>query len=408
MSNVTLSQGIRQNLLSLQQTSALQQQTQYRLATGKKVNSAIDNPVNFFTAAGLSDRASQLNGLLDGMSNAVQTIQSASKGIDAITKLVQSAQSTIRQAQQDAAQNRALVIGATALGTATTKSAALGLSIEGAAPGGLAIGATSTVTIANANTTYTFKTDSTMTVADFVAEMNKSGIASAYVNDVGKLVIQASGSGSLAVSVGTAGADNTKIGLVANDAALATTTITGANKSSVIRANLVQQFNDLLDQIDKLSQDAGYNGTNLLGGDKLSILFNEKTGSSQNKLDVQGLLMSFANLGLQKATNGATAGFYNFQDDISLNTAYDALTSAVTSLRTTASSLGSSLSVVQTRQDFTKGMIQTLTTGADFLTVADQNEEGASLLALNTRQQLSQTALSLSAQAEQSVLRLFG
>ncbi len=63
---------------------------QNRLATGKKVNSAIDNPVNYFTSLNLNDRASQLNGLLDGISNGIQTIQAASKGIDAITKLVQS------------------------------------------------------------------------------------------------------------------------------------------------------------------------------------------------------------------------------------------------------------------------------------------------------------------------------
>ena len=72
-----------------------------------------------------------------------------------------------------------------------------------------------------------------------------------------------------------------------------------------------------------------------------------------------------------------------------------------------ASTFGSNLSVAQTRQDFTKEMVNTLTTGADNLVLADSNEEGAKLLALNTRQQLSQTALSLASQADQSVLRLF-
>jgi hypothetical protein len=126
MSNVILSNGIRQNLLSLQQTARQQGEIQNRLATGRKVNTAVDNPINFFTSAALHNRASQLNGLLDNMSNAVQTIQGASKGIDAITKLVKSAQSTIKQAQNDAAQNRPAKAGA-ALATqpeviATSKS----------------------------------------------------------------------------------------------------------------------------------------------------------------------------------------------------------------------------------------------------------------------------------------------
>ena len=76
-------------------------------------------------------------------------------------------------------------------------------------------------------------------------------------------------------------------------------------------------------------------------------------------------------------------------------------------MRSQAQSLSSNLSTVQIRQDFTKAMINTLTTGADSLTLADSNEEGANLLALQTRQQLSTTALSLASQADQNVLRLF-
>ena len=77
-------------------------------------------------------------------------------------------------------------------------------------------------------------------------------------------------------------------------------------------------------------------------------------------------------------------------------------------MRSQSKTFGSNLSTVQTRQDFTKSMINTLRTGADNLTLADPNEEGANLLALQTRQQLSTTALSLAAQADQNVLRLFG
>ena len=106
MASTILSSGVRNNLLTLQQTTAQQSVIQNRLATGKRVNSAIDNPVNYFTSQSLNDRSSQLTGLLDGISNGIQTIQAASKGIDGITKLVQSLQSTVKQAQADAAQNR--------------------------------------------------------------------------------------------------------------------------------------------------------------------------------------------------------------------------------------------------------------------------------------------------------------
>ncbi len=83
------------------------------------------------------------------------------------------------------------------------------------------------------------------------------------------------------------------------------------------------------------------------------------------------------------------------------------LTNALTTLRSQAQAFGSNLTTVQVRQDFTKAMINTLQTGADSLTLADSNEEGANLLALQTRQQLSTTALSLASQASQAVLRLF-
>ncbi|MER2266209.1 flagellin N-terminal helical domain-containing protein, partial [Methylobacterium oxalidis] len=93
--DITLSSSIRSSLLSLQDTAALQATTQNHLSTGKKVASALDNPINFFTAASLNDRSNALSGLLDGISNGVQTIQAASKGIDSITKLVNSLQSTV-------------------------------------------------------------------------------------------------------------------------------------------------------------------------------------------------------------------------------------------------------------------------------------------------------------------------
>jgi flagellin len=98
MSGITLSAATRQSLISAQDTAALMQTTQGRLSTGKKVSSALDNPTNFFTAAGLDSRSSDLSSLLDGISNGIQTIQAASTGITNIQKLVDSAKSTANQA----------------------------------------------------------------------------------------------------------------------------------------------------------------------------------------------------------------------------------------------------------------------------------------------------------------------
>src|SRR5438552_2942821 len=102
MSDIILSTGVRSNLISLQQTADLIAQTQTRLSTGKKVNSALDNPINFFTASALNNRASDLGNLLDSVSNATQTLQAADNGLTSLTKLVQTAQSLAQQAQQSA------------------------------------------------------------------------------------------------------------------------------------------------------------------------------------------------------------------------------------------------------------------------------------------------------------------
>src|ERR1700754_1066957 len=100
MSGIVLSASVRQNLLSLQSTADLLAQTQNRLASGKKVNSALDNPTNYFTAAGLDARASDINNLLDGIGNGVQVLQAANTGITSLQKLVDSAKSIANQALQ--------------------------------------------------------------------------------------------------------------------------------------------------------------------------------------------------------------------------------------------------------------------------------------------------------------------
>ena len=125
LSNITLSSSVRQNLLSLQDTANLLSTTQTRLATGKKVNSALDNPTNFFTASGLDARASDIGNLLDSIGNGVQVLQAANTGITSLSKLVDTAKSIANQALQQPAgystkASAAFVgAGAGAAGTAT-------------------------------------------------------------------------------------------------------------------------------------------------------------------------------------------------------------------------------------------------------------------------------------------------
>src|SRR6058998_2437858 len=102
MSGIVLSASVRQNLLSLQSTAELLSTTQNRLATGNKVNSALDNPTNFFTAQGLNNRASDINNLLDSIGNGVQVLQAANTGITSLQKLVDTAKSLANQVLQSA------------------------------------------------------------------------------------------------------------------------------------------------------------------------------------------------------------------------------------------------------------------------------------------------------------------
>jgi flagellin len=110
MSDITLSSAVRSNLLSLQNTADLLAKTQERLSTGLKVNSALDNPTNFFTASSLNSRAGDLGRLLDGVANATQTLEAADNGIAAITDLVESAQASARQALQARGQQTTSVV----------------------------------------------------------------------------------------------------------------------------------------------------------------------------------------------------------------------------------------------------------------------------------------------------------
>jgi flagellin-like hook-associated protein FlgL len=587
-SNITLSAGVRQNLLALQNTASLLSVTQNRLATGKKVNSALDNPTNFFTSSALSARSSDLSSLLDSMSNGINTLKAADNGITAITTTVQTLKATVTQARQDASfKSTSYTVDATAIGTATLKnltisggevgttpvdialnaaatattltgtganfgtdftggvitvnganvtirgdSAAVAASVTGAGGSDLSVadpdlsaldGETITIDDGTNTVTYTFTNAASGQKADLLTDLNANGFtvtATAAGLDISRadgvnFTVTTSDSAVDAV-VGVANNTTTTNGVEAFDATAATveadfdtagitgltasvvggqvvlslasgadvtiagddtlltaigfasgnrtstngveggvqtvdqlvttinahasltgkvkasndggklniqnlstldltvvgaasTTINGGTGSgntvtvggNTVRANLITQFNDLRTQLDKIADDSSFNGVNLLRGDTLKIVFNENNTSSISIVAQNANGINSSVLGVDVAT--AT----EFASNTALDTRLDELGAALTQLRSQASAFGSNLSIVQNRQEFTKSMITTLQVGADALVLADSNEEAANLLALQTRQQLSTTALSLASQADQAVLRLF-
>jgi flagellin-like hook-associated protein FlgL len=461
MSDITLSAGVRQNLLTLQNTADMMATTQNRLATGKKVNSALDNPTNFFTSQSLSARAKDLTNLLDGIGNAIKTIEAADNGITAITKLVESAQSTARQALQDGSAGSGTVVESSSSISTNGLSPISGESIQDQAKrqtlSNLGFTNGDTITLQTTNTDTggvasiqisvgtTQKTDGTgpvSTVQDVLDVINASGVATAEVTDAGKLKITGSDSETVNLNIGDNDGDgstttsqatslaaslgfgtNTSIDLSspadgdyvdagetavtftngasagAADTFSITTQANPASNSST-RQKLVSQFNEILGQIDKLAADSSYNGVNLINSSssKLTVAFNEKRdAANKSELSISGKDLTSSGLGL---------GSVSSLSDAEANATLDKLSDALTSLRETSSTFGSNLNTVTIRKDFTKDLINTLQTGADNLVLADTNEEGANLLALQTRQSLSTTALSLSSQADQAVLRL--
>ncbi|SCB49980.1 flagellin C-terminal helical region [Bradyrhizobium yuanmingense] len=164
------------------------------------------------------------------------------------------------------------------------------------------------------------------------------------------------------------------------------------------RANLVTQFNNILNQIDTTAQDSSFNGVNLLNGDQLKLVFDETAKSS---LNITGVTYNSKGLGLASLTVGV-----DFIDNAAANRVLTNLNAASSTLRSQASSLGSNLSVVQIRQDFNKNLINVLQTGSSNLTLADTNVEAANSQALSTRQSIAVSALSLANTSQQSVLQL--
>ncbi|WP_316187915.1 MULTISPECIES: flagellin [unclassified Bradyrhizobium] len=286
MSGIVLSASVRQNLLSLQSTAQLLATTQNNLSTGKKVNSALDNPTNFFTAQGLDNRASDISNLLDGIGNGVQVLQAANTGITSLQKLVDSAKSIANQVLQSAvgystksSVTSAALTGATAtdlLGSSSTAvtgsvvnndntSSAVAITgstklsgTAGTASNNLATGITSGETLVVNGTTFTFITGTSSTgtnigIGDSVSNLlsaiqTQTGVTASITAGAITLTPPAAGL-TLSGSTGTLG----KLGLTAVGDGLSGQTLTvgatgGGTATSItfgLGTGQVKSLNDL-------------------------------------------------------------------------------------------------------------------------------------------------------------------
>lgn len=569
--DIVLGAALRSNLLSLQSTQRLIDTTQLRLATGKKVNSALDNPQNFFTSQALNNRASDLTRLLDGIGQSIKTIQEADKGVTALTSLVEQASSIVSSARDELAASdgearatgnidlrnitnlvgtggiaandvfritttndagariiedivisandsaytlaakitdqfrdnrngeisatitdqgylqitstggRTFKMGDSSIVTATATNIglagyqALGLDRyfeneqRGAAAnitaqatvvagntvssislyesagnlvdaGDVLVGATFLDSSGNTVVTGLTATDgfnftvnnsgtittgnvvltATTSIQDVVDQINQSAAINTYIRAEfdslsGSLKFTALQDSvqdfQIALTTGaTVGNRTFDVGfgdpfgvldpIAGGTSAVLTATQVGEqvisfNSSTATLDQLADDFNSVRSQIDDLVRDAQYRGVNLLNGDDLTTFFNE---DSSSLLVTEGATFTAEGLGLTVA---------NFSSSATIETMASLTRNALNSVRSFGSSLANNLSIIQTRQTFTQETINTLKAGASELTDADSNEEGANLLALQTRQQLGVTALSLASQSQQSVLRLF-
>lgn len=381
MSDIILSRGVRDNLLSLQSTSELMARTQGRLATGKRVNSALDAPNAFFTAQGLANRAKDLSGLLDDMGQAVQVLKSADSGITSISKLIESAKAKATQAMQTSDRfERARF---------AQEYNDLLAQLEGIARDSGYNGKNLLGGAGNEVTVYFNEDNSNKLVidaVDYTDPLAALGLPEQTVGTFGTLNISMT-DGTNPLTGGSLIASDTGL-----DAGQTITFTSGATTLGAITITASMTINEFVTEIN-----AQFN--------QVRASFTGGVLTLETAVD---LAFTGGVAGENWDSRSVTATESDWVEESGVRATLTQLNEAQRMLRAQAATFGTNLSVLMNRETFTKEFVNTLSVGADKLVLADQNEEGANLLALQTRQQLSSTALSLAAQSDQAVLRLFG
>jgi flagellin len=384
--SIAISGTARANLLALQMVSDQIDDVQTRLASGKRVNSAFDDPSAFFVSSALSTRASSLNQLVDNVSGITKAIDAANNGVQAITSLLSTAQTLANSALQSASSLvKVTGTNSTALTTASVIATTAGSATR--------LKAGDTITVNDGTTTGTYTAANNDTVQTVLNAINGTANlkVTASLNSSGQISFAATSTNNVTIG-GTLGGVGTLVGVTGLTAG--TTSFT----ANAVRTSYATQFDALRTQIDQAVSDAGYNGLNLLAGGSKTVTLNE-TGTST--IALSGTNISATGLGMVASTN-------NFQIDSDITTALANITSALTAIQSQTASLGNSEAIINTRMQFNKSMAATLQAGADDLVKSDSTRDGALLLALQTRQQLAASSLSMSNSSDKLTLRLLG
>ena len=436
MSDVSLTAAVRQNLLSLQNTTDLINRTQNRLSTGLRVASAIDDPVKFFQAKGLQDRASDFDEKKTGIDQGISTLTAAMDSIEAIETLVQQLKGLATNAKSATTNSEVANIVTqfndlrTQINNLTTDATYQGLNLVAGTGSVLQVNfSNDTGSVLTVNSIdVTVKTNgldvAQLTQGTQGINFNQAFISAGTLSGEGNLLGSAGG-GLPAASVDpemvtvSVGGQTTTIISAGDTFTLAYDGITftvnvytsktgdgGTLSNSFVTAGTYAvgttiEFTVVTGFISGQSASSGWSaqsaGTGLSAGVNRFSILASGTGVSVLRLDATSKTVTETDA---KRTIGI--GFTSELNDRITN-----LDSALTTLRSRTQTLGANVAVLNTRLDFTKAYVSTMTAGAGKLTLADLNEEGANLLALQTRQQLGIQSLAFAGQSEQSILGLF-
>ena len=376
MESSYLSISARKSVQTLRNFDSLFRKTSERLATGLKVNRASDNPAAFFTAKALNARAGDLNRVLDSVGTQLGAVRSAEIGIRALEKLVQVAQAVANSAASLPVENP------TATGNVNVSAQSDVTPLTGVSDG-------DQFTIqAGSDAAVTITVNSGDTPDALLAQINAVANVEATFTSSGELQISTTNGEDLTLTEVT----NTPLAGLGISAGTF-----DASTGSPERAAKAAEFDALLTQINQLAGDSSFLGVNLLAGDSPVINFNADGSSS---LTLSGEDFSSSGLGIAGAAN-------SFQSNADVSAASAGLKGALGSLRGFSSRLSTQLSVADTRSNFTARLRDTLQAGAADLTLSDPNEQGAILLALQTRTSLEAASFSITQRAESNILRFF-
>ena len=372
-----LSSSSRTGVQTLKEFNIQLSKTSERLATGLKVNRASDNPIAFFTAKSLNQRAGDLNRVLDSVSTTLGSVRSAEVGVRSLEQLVQVAQAIV-----DTASSLPLA-NPTATSSVNVSDQSDVTALTGVSDGdqfSVQAGSAAAVTIT---------INGGDTPDQLLAQINAVDNVTASFTSAGELQISTTNSENLTLAEVT--------GTPLSGLGIAAITFDQTSAISPERAALAVAFDEVRTQINQLAADSSYLGINLLTGSSPVLSFNE---NGTSLLTLSGVDATASGLGISASANG-------FQSNSNISVAEAELRGAVNSLRSFSSRLTIELSVANTRSNFTATLRDTLQTGAAKLTLADPNEEGAELLALPTRTSLAAASFSIVQKSENSILKLF-